>query len=299
MSSLAQYTIYRDSFFEGEGMCHYMFYTKSLKEEITVKLSELIEENEIDGRFHIEDRDKMYIVHYDATSHKSKSDEGLAHVISDMIQKAALLKVCHQYLKKREDLPILEKREITEAFLRNNYLSRQEGFSYITYYLLYLPIYNEIKEKQTLNIEGWIQFRLGKYKILIKDILQQFIEDYVTKKEVITFIKLMREASLLAVPLEEEIHILCKAEGQVQLYNKAFKNMTGYYIKKYCKELLLDSTLTREDLLLHVLITICPKTIVVHKKENMKTKQFMNTLEIIFEENIRYCTTCDFCKDKD
>lgn len=255
-----------------------------------------MEEDEIDGKFNIENREKMYVVYYESTSQKAKSDESLAHVMSDIVQKAAILKVCRQYLKKREDLPILEKRDITDAFLRNNYLSRQEGFSYITYYLLYLPIYEEIKEKQTLNVEGWLQFRLEKYKILIKDILEQFIEDYMTKKEVVTFIKLMREASLLAVPLEEEIHIRYQDEGKVQIYNKALKNVTGYYIKKYCKELLLDSTLTREDLLLHVLITICPKKIIVHKKENMRTKQFMNTLEIVFEQSISYCEGCDFCK---
>ena len=97
-------------------MCHYMFYTKSLKEEITAKLSELIEENEICDRFNIEDRDKMYIVHYDATSPKSKSDESLAHVISDIVQKAALLKVCYQYLKKREDLPIYQRKRDNRCF---------------------------------------------------------------------------------------------------------------------------------------------------------------------------------------
>lgn len=280
-------------------MCHYTFYTKSLKDEIALKLAELIEENEIDSKVEIRDKAALYELYYETTMNKNPCDEAIAHVMSDIIQKQAILKVCQTYLKDRDDLSFVERREITDAFLRNNYLSRQEGFSYVTYYLLYLPVYNEIKEKQTLNIEGWLQFRLGKYKILLKDILEQFIEEYMTKKEVVTFIKFMRDVSLLAVPLEEEIHVVYEMEGKVQIYNKGLKNVTGYYIKKYCKDLLLDSTLTREDLLLHVLITICPKNITIHRRENMKTKQFMNTLEIIFEENIRYCEGCDFCKPEE
>lgn len=277
-------------------MCHYIFYTRSLKEEMTGKIELLIKEHEIDGQVEIKDIHHMHELHYKSNEDKKKSDESLAHVMSDMIQEQAILKVCRHYLKNREDLSVLERREITDAFMRNNYLSRQEGFSYITYYLLYLPIYKEIKEKQTLNIEGWLLFRVDKYKILLKDILEQFIEDYMAKKEVVSFIKLMREASLLAVPLEEILHVIYKPEGKIHIYDKKLKNVTSHYIKKYCKELLLDSTLKREDLLLHVLITICPKKIVIHKAENMKTKQFMNTLEIVFEENITYCTGCELCK---
>lgn len=280
-------------------MCHYTFYTRILKEEIAEKIEVLIKNHEIDGQMEIKDTKHMYELHYESSKDKEKSDEGLAHVMSDMIQEQVILKVCKCYLKGREDLSVLDRREVTEAFMRNNYLSRQEGFSYITYYLLYLPIYKEIKEKQTLNIEGWLLFRLDKYKILLRDILEQFIEDYTAKKDVVSFIKLMRDASLLAVPLEEMIHVVYKREGKIHLYDKKLKNVTGHYIKKYCKELFLDSTLTREDLLLHVLITICPKKIIIHKTENMKTKQFMNTLELIFEDNITYCTECELCEKEE
>ena len=280
-------------------MNHYIFYTTNLQKEIVVKIEALMKEQEIGGQVESKKNHSIYEIHYKSNADKEKNDEALAHVMNDMMQERAISKVCKQYLKNREDLSHLERREISEAFMKNNYLSRQEGFSYMTYYLLYLPVYKEIKEKQTLHIEGWFRFRLDKYKIILKDILEQFIEDYMAKKDVVSFIKLMRDASLLAVPLEEVMHVVYKQEGKIHLYNKNLKNVTSYYIKKYCKDLLLDSTLTREDLLLHVLLTICPKKIVMHKMENMKTKQFINTLEIIFEENITYCTECELCEKEE
>lgn len=264
------------------------------------KINELAEENGIRSQYEMSDlgqnaKGHMYVFNYELDGEKEICDEGLAHVLSDVMQRNVIKNVCDKFLKKREDLSCEERYEITQAFMTNNYLSRQEGVSYITYYLVYLPIYIEVREKGGLNIEGWLQFRLGKYKILLTDILEQFVEDYVAKKDVVNFIRLMRDASLLAVPLEELIHVVYKKEGKIQIYDKTMRNVTGYYIKKYCKDLLLDSTLTREDLLLHVLITISPKKLIVHKCENMKSKQFVNTLEIIFDENITYCHGCEFC----
>lgn len=285
-------------------MCYYKFYTQTLKDELVEKVNELLDEDGISS--HCEminlcsgDTKPLYEVRYILDGEKEKYDEGLAHVVSDIVQKHAISHVCERFLKKREELSIQDRSEITKAFMTNNYLSRQEGVSYVSYYLVYLPIYKEIRDKCSLNIEGWLQFRLGKYKVLLRDILEQFVEDYIAKKDVVNFIRLMREVSLLAVPLEELIHIIHKKEGKIQIYDKNKRNVTGHYIKKYCKDLLLDSTLTREDLLLHVLITISPKKIIVHRCENMRSKQFMNTLEIIFEENISYCNGCGFCHDEE
>lgn len=285
-------------------MCCYKFYTQTIRDELVEKIDELARENEISSHYEISDLSQnntghMYVFNYELNGEKETCDEGIAHVLSDMLQKQMIQKVCEQFLKRREDLTLEERKEIANAFMTNNYLSRQEGVSYVTYYLVYLPIYKEVKEKGGLNMEGWLRFRLGKYKILLTDVLEQFVEDYVAKKDVVNFIRIMREVNLLAVPLEEIVHIVCGKEGKVQIFDKNGVNVTGHYIKKYCKDLLLDSTLTREDLLLHVLITISPKKIILHKSKNMKSRQFINTLEIIFEDSITYCEGCEFCNKQE
>ena len=267
-------------------MCCYKFYTQTIRDELVEKIDELARENEISSHYEISDLSQnntghMYVFNYELNGEKETCDEGIAHVLSDMLQKQMIQKVCEQFLKRREDLTLEERKEIANAFMTNNYLSRQEGVSYVTYYLVYLPIYKEVKEKSGLNMEGWLRFRLGKYKILLTDVLEQFVEDYVAKKDVVNFIRIMRDVNLLAVP------------------DKNGFNVTGHYIKKYCKDLLLDSTLTREDLLLHVLITISPKKIILHKSKNMKSRQFINTLEIIFEDSITYCEGCEFCNKQE
>lgn len=301
MSSSRGYTII-ESPFEVVAMCYYAFFTQTLKEELIDKINEFLQEEEMVYACEIDEinsnSSKMFKMIYILSGNKEKCDEGMAHVICDVIQKNAIKNVCDKFLKNREDLTMHERQEISEAFLLNNYISRQEGISYASYYWVYLPIYKEIREKRCLNIEGWLQFRLEKYKVLLKDILEQFVADYVTKKDVVSFIRLLREATLLAVPLEECIHIIYNKEGKIQIYNKEHINVTGHYIKKYCKDLLLDSMLTREDFILHVLITISPKKLIIHQAKYMKNKQFVSTLEIIFGESMTYCKGCYLCEDE-
>lgn len=227
---------------------------------------------------------------------KEKCDESMAHVLSDLLQREAIYKVCKAYLKEREDLSIDEKREAIEIFKVNHYLSRQDGSSYVTYYLVYVPILQELQENNGLHIEGWLNFRMQKYKILLQDLLEQFISDYTMKKEIVGFLKMMREVNILSLSLEDVLHLSYSPEGKVLLLNKNMKNVTALYIKRYCRELLVDSTLSREDLIMHILITVCPKELIVHQKENAKEAQFLKTLEVVFDNNLKYCTGCAYCK---
>ena len=142
-------------------MCCYAFFTQTLKEELMDKISEFLQEDEIVYTCEVtlinSTSPKMFKMSYELSSDKEKCDEGIAHVICDVIQKSVIKNVCDQFLSNREDLTACERKEISEAFLLNNYVSRQEGVSYASYYWVYLPIYKELREKSALNIEGWLQ----------------------------------------------------------------------------------------------------------------------------------------------
>ena len=279
-------------------MCHYMLYTSLCKKEILEKLEELEQEEEMANELDIKLQGTIYKIDCLLEGTKEFCDEQLAHVLSDLIQKQVINKVCTTYLKSREEIGQLDKKDIIETFINNNYLSRQEGFSSFTYYLLYVPILQEIRERRGFNIEGWMCFRTQKYQILLSDMLEQFILDYSMKKEVVTFIKLMRDMSILSTPTEQVIHLIYNSAGVPQLHNKEMKNMTGSYIRQYCKELLLDSTLTREDYILHILISISPSQLVIHQRRRAREPQFLKTLEIIFDDNITYCKGCLYCENQ-
>ncbi len=285
-------------------MCQYTFYITALPDEMITKLQEFTEGKKIKASIVTGKSATVDTLEVSLADDKKKLklEEELAHIISDIVQKRSIEKVCDKYLKKRDDIEPTEKHDITDAFIKNNYLSRQEGFSYITYYLLYLPIYKEIGDEHQLNIDGWINFRVSKYVGMLEQMLERFVTNYLSKKDVVEFIEIMREASTYVKPLEDTIHLAYILET-FQIFDKDYRNITTESINRFCKDIITDEGVTREDLILHVIMTISPAKIVFHNmnpkaKYPRKATQLINTLEMIYEGNISYCDGCDFFKCK-
>ena len=152
-----------------------------------------------------------------------------------------------------------------------------------------------LKTQREVNVDGWFLFRLGKYKIVLQDMLEQFVQEYLVKKDFISFIKLIREMSFLTMPLEDTLHLICEKDGGLRLLDEEMRDVTKSYIKKYCQELLQDSTLSKQDLMMNILITVCPRELIIHQKDRAPKPQFIKALEGIFGLQVSYCNGCPYC----
>lgn len=225
--------------------------------------------------------------------------EQLATIISDIVQSHVLTKFAKEYLKSKTDLTVKEKKEIENMFILNNYVSKEEGVSYISYYLLYTPILKALEEQKVLNIDGWIVFRTHQYKIILEDILEQTIYDYETQKDYLRFVSLLRESRKIQEALENTLHLVQTVDKKMQILNTDKQDITEEYIKIYCADLIKDKEVTREDLIMNIFITVSPEKVVIHNKKEYSNLQFVETLEMIFEGQIEYCEGCQKCSDKE
>lgn len=230
---------------------------------------------------------------------KSLILERVATIISNIVQSSVLTKFAKESLKTRINLTTKEKREIESLFIINNYVAKEEGVSYISYYLLYTPILKALEEHKVLNIDGWILFRTHQYKIILEDILEQTIYDYQTQKDYLRFINLLRESKKIQECLESTLHLVRQVNKKMRILNTNKKDITDEYIAQYCTELMEEPEVTEEDLMMNIFITVCPKKLVIHNKKEYPNQQFIETLEMIFEGEIEYCEGCDVCLDKE
>ncbi|MEG0014613.1 MAG: sporulation protein YtxC [Cellulosilyticaceae bacterium] len=237
--------------------------------------------------FEVASRDKKLIL------------EKLATMISDIVQSCVLTKFAKEYLKNRVDLTMKEKREIENMFILNNYVAKEEGVSYISYYLLYTPILKALEEQKLLNIEGWIVFRTHQYKIILEDILEQTIYDYETQKDYLRFVNLLRESRRIQQALENTLHLIQTPDKKMRVFNTDKQDITEEYIKIYCEELLKDEGVTSEDLIMNIFITVSPEKVVIHNKKDYINLKFVETIEIIFEGQIEYCEGCAQCLSRE
>ncbi|MEG0388176.1 MAG: sporulation protein YtxC, partial [Niameybacter sp.] len=209
-------------------------------------------------------------------------------------QEEILKDFAKSYLKGRKDLIRKEKEEIEKFFIHNNYITKEEGVSYISYYVIYTPIYKELEKYKVLNIDGWITFRSQKYKIILQDVMEQTIYDYEMQKDYVQFINFLIQMKSMQEEQTELVHLVPQGNGDILLFDEQKKEQTDYWLKLYCEEL-EDDKLTIEDKVLHTLIELAPQKIKLHDCQDYLNKPFLETLKILFKDQLQYCKGCEIC----
>jgi putative sporulation protein YtxC len=148
-----------------------------------------------------------------------------------------------------------------------------------------------ISEKQEINIDGFITFRMRKLRSDIERIIDKVVESYMVEKEYKEFIKLLKYFVEIQECKIEEINILIKDNNYI-VRDKDGKNLYYDFFSQIGSEQdRLD--LNMEDILISGLITNAPKNINVYGKENCTNKEFLDTIENVFGDRVNYLNLDD------
>ncbi|OON97399.1 MAG: hypothetical protein ATN36_03690 [Epulopiscium sp. Nele67-Bin005] len=275
-------------------MTNYKIVTENYAKEIYLNLIQT-SEAVLSNKWQLEEYDDYGEVIYTASNTEQKVvGEILAGIICDIIQEEILAHFATKYLSRYNDISEADKKEIKTIFLETTYIKKEDGVSYISYYLLYVPILEFIEEIHTINVEGWLKFRTSQYQTILEDAIEQTIYDYEMQQDYRRFLNYLKEMRRNQVLSKEILHVLCTQTNGLILYDENLVQVTDEYIDIYCKD--IDKTsVTGEDLFMHIMITLCPTGIVVHKAEKYNNPNFIHTLGELFEEQIVMCEGCDFC----
>ncbi|MEG0711326.1 MAG: sporulation protein YtxC, partial [Niameybacter sp.] len=206
-------------------MIQYKIWTQKYGEPFKTKIESDVERTKLQGeRWELE-----HLVNIDGfkfTPNKKEQDQSLnnlATFVGDFIQEEILKDFAKSYLKGRKDLIRKEKEEIEKFFIHNNYITKEEGVSYISYYVIYTPIYKELEKYKVLNIDGWITFRSQKYKIILQDVMEQTIYDYEMQKDYVQFINFLIQMKSMQEEQTELVHLVPQGNGDILLFDEQKK----------------------------------------------------------------------------
>ena len=135
-----------------------------------------------------------------------------------------------------------------------------------------------IREKQEINIEGFITFRMKKLRGDIESIIDKVVERYMVEKEYKEFVKLVKYFVEIQECKIEEINIIIEENNNYIIKNGDGKDL--YY--DFLKEITAEQgrlELNMEDVLISGLITSAPKNIIICGKEKCTNKEFLDKLD--------------------
>lgn len=158
-------------------------------------------------------------------------------------------------------------------------------------------IKNCLEENSEININGFIRFRMRDLREDIENIIDKVIESYMVEKEYREFIKLLKYFVDIQESKIDEINIFINESGNYFIKDKDKKDIFNEFMKELV-ECRIDNDAKMEDIIISGLITNAPKKVIIHGKKNCLNKEFIDTIENVFENKVSFCDGCPLCIEK-
>ena len=213
----------------------------------------------------------------------------LYRIVIDNYRKKEMLEFLtdnYFFLKQRE---ILEVEDEIVKVLKYEETTKNEDSIYCLNRInsMVEKIRDCISEKQEINIDGFITFRMKKLRGDIESIIDKVIERYMVEKEYKEFVKLLKYFVDIQECKIEEINIIIEENNNYIIKNGEGKDL--YY--DFLKEITAEQgrlELNMEDVLISGLITSAPKNIIIYGKENCTNKEFLDTIQNVFGDKVTF-----------
>ena len=228
------------------------------------------------------------IVHYKGSSISlfiSSISKILSYLVLDLYENLIIKKLINfDYFYFVPD----EQNSIFNICLENlNYEDSLNRFG-----ILENAFYEYLYTNKSLNLNGFITFRLSEYLKYINTIIDICVNKYLINKEYLEFIKLLNTYVKTSPMVADIVHLIYTNNESI-LLDKS-NNIIPINEKIFNVHYLSDITFSSNDYALNNLLTLLPKELYIHL--NDEEDEFINTLKLIFDNRIYICNNCNICK---
>lgn len=145
-----------------------------------------------------------------------------------------------------------------------------------------------IKENHEININGFVTFRTKEIENEFDVIIDKIVENYMVEKEYDEFIKLLKYFVDIQESKIDELNIYVDKYGNYLLKDKYGKDIENKIVEGLC-DVKTTGAVSIDDILISGLITLSPKKIIIHSRDNFKNKELIETIEKVFESKVAFC----------
>lgn len=226
-----------------------------------------------------------------------KIKEHVSDVISDIIvnqiDKKLIKRIIDKYYYYFDSDEKKKIENIAKSILDNDV--NKETFKLVKKERIFEEIEDFLKDNETIDIEGFVNFRLRDFIGEISEVVDRAVDEYMMQKEYDEFIGLLKYFVELQDSKVDVLNILIDKSGKFLFYDKEKKPITG----KFLSDITIEFTggeLTDDDMLISTLIAMAPSKIYIHSLENIKSKDVLDTVEKIFSNKVFICNGCSLCE---
>ncbi len=206
-----------------------------------------------------------------------------AMCISDFILKAGSLCVAEKHLDKNYSvLTGEEKQQILKSLE-----SRKTGVEVSK--SVFDVVSDYLRENKSMNIDGFIKFRLKYFSNITKQLADITAEDIIARSRCDDAAEFLKYYVSNSGALNEQLNVIFSKDGDFVI--------TDILGNPVFIEDLLIAGIDKQEAILGIFTDLLPRKIIIHK-ENYMDPELKKLLYYIFEKRIFVCTGCDLCDDE-
>lgn len=153
--------------------------------------------------------------------------------------------------------------------------------------------YRYLCSHHSIFLKGFATFRIKKYFDAILSQIDKSVNKFIVQKEYSEFISLLKMYVNSEVSSINVVHLIYHNYKSILLDES--KNVINIETDIFDAKYLSDITFSSNDYALNTLLNIIPKKIYIHIIDN-KIDEFINTIKLIFEDRVEFCSDCAICK---
>ncbi len=233
---------------------------------------------------------KNIIIHYKGKNINlfyKKISSILSSLVIDLLEHNIVKKIIKYNYFYFDNLETIKISNIYEENF-NNYSIDSNKFS-----LLYNNFYDYISCHKTILIDGFTTFRIKNYLEYLNNLVNDSVNTFIVEREYSEFISLLQ----MYISTQESncniVHLIYSENNSILLDEN--KKIIDIDKTLFNAKYLSDITFSSHDYALNTLLSLLPKKIFIHLIDTT-LDEFINTLQLIFEDRITFCTDCNICK---
>lgn len=169
-----------------------------------------------------------------------------------------------------------------------------DEFSFVNRQIVLFNIFYEyISTHHSIVLTGFVNFRLKQYRTILEKLVDFSVNEYIIEREYFEFISLLKVYVNSQKPSHKTVHLI-SLENELLLLDEDMQliDVNNYSLNaKY----LSDVSFSNNDYILNTLLNLLPDKIYLHLISSLNNLDFINTIKLIFEEQIEICQDCNIC----
>ena len=147
----------------------------------------------------------------------------------------------------------------------------------------------------SIILDGFVNFRLKDYIKELEDVIDNAVDDFLVEREYKEFIRLLRYFVEIQESKFNFIHVVMQFDENYILLDEKKREITNDCIQEFISEL-PETEINHDDLLVSSLITLAPKSIIIHNWERFKNQKLLDTIKNVFSGKVILCNGCNICE---